>query len=179
MRTSLPRKRSRKEAFLRPREGPFCETCCTRARQSRLNGSESAAPGPRWRTDPSALLQRSSGRKCSWTIYRIPSGHSTLGRLSRRQRRTAHRRTRRSAGAHRKGGGEERTGVIHPSADHHIGLLGIPPSEPSATWESRSALPVPDFGTDRQKDRPNRRWRLVLLGHKIRPLSRGQKLSIS
>jgi hypothetical protein len=155
-------------------------TCYTRARQSRLNGSVSAEPSTRdgVRTRPHSFNAAAAG-KCSWTIYRIPSGHSTLGRLSRRQRRTAHRRTRRSAGAHRKGGGEERTGVIHPSADHHIGLLGIPPSEPSATWESRSALPVPDFGTDRQKDRPNRRWRLVLLGHKIRPLSRGQKLSIS
>ena len=27
---------------------------------------------PRWRTDPSALLQLSSGRKISWTICRIP-----------------------------------------------------------------------------------------------------------
>ena len=31
-----------------------------------------AALTSRWRTDPSALLQRSSGQKISWTICRIP-----------------------------------------------------------------------------------------------------------
>ena len=27
---------------------------------------------PRWHTDPSALLQRGSGRRIAWTICRIP-----------------------------------------------------------------------------------------------------------
>ena len=39
------------------------ETCCTRAHQSRPNGSVSAEPRPAMAYDPSALLQRSSGRK--------------------------------------------------------------------------------------------------------------------